>query len=144
MFGIKFHNSTLSASPKMVDLVNHVMGYLELLNSDHLQSPEVTIKHDVEMLSIDEKSATAKKLQASTAAPDSAGTVQSTEKEGEERKKALRIAKTGNSKFSDSMVVLPYLNILLVLDVPNCFFNDMSFIFLCHIQWGLPFKCLLQ
>jgi len=94
MFGIKFHNSTLSASPKMVDLVNHVMGYLELLNSDHLQSPEATIKHDVEMLSIDEKSATAKKLQASTAAPDSAGMVQSTEEEGEERKKALRIAKT--------------------------------------------------
>ena len=82
----------------MGDLVNHVMGYLELLNSDHLQSPEAAIKHDVEMLSIDEKNAAAKNLQASAAAPDASGTVQSTEEDGEERKKALRIAKTGNSK----------------------------------------------
>ena len=96
MFGVKFDNSTMISSPRMGDLVNHVMGSLELLSGDNMQSPEAAINQDVEMLSIDDGNASAIKPQASMVTSVASNETQPMEDEGDERKKALRIAKTGN------------------------------------------------
>ena len=98
MFDVQFGNSTLTASPKMNDLVDHVTAYLELLNGNHIQGPEATINQDVEMLTISDTNATAAKLQDS-AATSAAASSEPQPKDGgddDERKRALRIAKTGN------------------------------------------------
>lgn len=96
MFGVEFNNSMLTASAKMDDLVNYVMSYLELLNGDQLQNSEAAVNQDVKVLSTNDTSATTRKLQASAVVCDAPMESQSKEEVGDERKKALRIAKTGN------------------------------------------------
>ena len=97
MFDVKFGNSTITASPKMDDLVEHVMAYLELLNGDPLAVSETSINQDVEMLSISDKSASKKKAEDTTAGSALGNEPSPSDEDDDDRKKALRIAKTGKA-----------------------------------------------
>lgn len=100
MFDVKFGNNVFTASPKMDDLVDHVMAYLELLNDDQMQHSEAAaINQDVEMLSISDTSPVAKKRPATAVASPTESKPQTSDEDDDDRKKALRIAKTGEALF---------------------------------------------
>ena len=101
MFDVKFGKSTPTKSPRLSDLVEHVIGSLELLNGDDPQGTQTLINQDVEMLSIsdgkvpnmNQSSSEASAVVAKNQIDKSPGQVESGDEDG--RKRALRVAKTG-------------------------------------------------
>ena len=86
-------------SPRLSDLVEHVIGSLELLNGDSSQGAEAVINQDVEMLSIKDGKV-ANVNQSPAGASDAENQVEKTPQQAESededgRKRALRVAKTG-------------------------------------------------
>ena len=101
MFDVKFGKSTPTKSPRLSDLIEHVIGSLELLNGDDPQGTQTVINQDVEMLSINDGTATnmnqsysqATAAVAKNQIDKSSCQAESGDEDG--RKRALRVAKTG-------------------------------------------------
>ena len=103
MFDVKCGNSSPTNSPKMGDLLEHVIGFLELLNNDDAQQLERAIDQDVELLSISNGSSVttpndSKSLASALPKGQTPANEPSTGNEAgddDDRKQALRVAKTG-------------------------------------------------